>query len=293
MQESNKIFDTVGIIGVGLIGGSLGMALKAKEIADKVIGFGRNEQRLMKAKLLGAIDEYSLSYDQIAQSDLIIICTPVRLVSDTLKDISKYLKPGTIITDVSSTKRQVVDSAKLLTPPGCFFVGGHPMAGSEKTGVEAASPDLFVGATYVITPDETIPASIVAKMTNLIDAIGARVEIMEPLEHDRTVAVISHLPHVISAALVHLTENEEQDTSNASKLVAGSFRDLTRVTDSSPVLWRDICLSNADTICKSIDDFQQILSEFKDNLLECKETQIYDFFEDAKEIRRIIMRKSK
>ena len=293
-SPDNFIFETVAIIGVGLIGGSIGMAIKKDGLAKNVIGIGRNEQKLMQAKILGAIDYYSLDMKTgAADADLIIICTPVRKIVNTLRQLSKSLKPGAVLTDVGSTKHEIVRNAMDVLPDNVSFIGGHPMAGSEKAGVEAAFPDLFLGATYILTPTDATDITAVGKMTTLAESIGARVEIMTPEKHDAAVAVVSHLPHAMAAALLHQAEAAQMNSDKVFRIAAGSFRDLTRISDSPPEIWRDIFLTNADSICDAIDDFQKHLSELKDALLECDEEILLKYFENAQNIRQTFKRISK
>ena len=290
-DTKSTIFDTVAIVGVGLIGGALGMAAKKRSLAQRVIGVGRSEPKLMRAQILGAIDEYSLNFETgAARADLIVICTPVRLIVPMLERMAASLKAGAVVTDVGSTKCEVVSGASAVMPDGCDFVGGHPMAGNEQSGVEAAFPDLFLGSTYVLTPAQGTSLQALGKMTSLAEAIGANVEIMTPEEHDQAVSVISHLPHAMSSALLQLAEASQRKDSKTFRLAAGSFRDLTRISDSSPELWRDICLTNADSLSHAVDSLQQFLEGFKKALEARDEDAIRRFFQQAQEIRQAYLR---
>ncbi len=293
-RDGSPLFDTVAIVGVGLIGGSLGMAARRRGVARRVIGIGRTEQKLMHAKILGAIDDYSMDIEHgAAEADLIILCTPVKLVAPTLKKMAPSLKQGAIITDAGSTKFEIVQQCENVTPAGRFFVGGHPMAGSEQTGVNAARADLFLGATYVLTPGFGTDLTALSKMTEFAGAIGAHVEILSPEEHDEAVAVISHLPHAIAAGLMRLAEDSHRNNGKTFGLAAGSFRDLTRIADSSPELWRDICLSNAGPLAQSITDLQKALDELKSALVTHDAQAIERFFEQARQTRETYLRISR
>lgn len=288
---SSVIFDTVAIVGVGLIGGSIGMASRRKGIARRVIGIGRSEQRLMRAKILGAIDDYSLDLAQGgAEADLVVLCTPVQLVVPTLEAMAPSLKPGCVVTDAGSTKREIVEQAEAAMPEGSTFIGGHPMAGSEQTGVSAARADLFYGATYVLTPGTDTDFAALARLSEFAGALGARVEVLGPTEHDEAVAVISHLPHAIASALMQLAEESQRHTGKTFQLAAGSFRDLTRIADSSPELWRDICMTNADSLSAAITTFQGLLEGLKSALQSRDEAAIERFFEQSREIRQTYLR---
>jgi len=288
------IFNKIAIVGVGLIGGSLGMAAKRRGIAKHVIGIGRSEQKLMRAKILGAIDDYSLDLTNGAsEADFLIISTPVCLIVPTLERMADSLKEGVIITDAGSTKSEIVEQASDVLPDGRYFVGGHPMAGSEQTGVDAAYPDLFLGATYVLTPTLGTDLTALGKMTSFAEAIGARVEVMSPEEHDEAVAVISHLPHAISSALMQLAELSQRRTGQTFRLTAGSFRDLTRISDSSPELWRDICLTNAESLASAISDLTDLLLGFSAALEKRDSDAIERYFEQARQIRETYLRIAK
>ena len=294
VPKGNLIFDTVAVVGVGLIGGSLGMAAKKRGLVNRVIGVGRSEQKLMRAKILGAIDEYSLDLTYgAAEADLVVICTPVKLIVPTIERMAQSLKDGAIVTDVGSTKRETVSLASGVLPEGRCFIGGHPMAGSEQAGADAAVADLFVGATYVLTPSPDTDLATLRKMTAFVEAVGANAELMTPEEHDAAVAVISHLPHALSGVLLQLAEDSQRDSGKAFRLAAGSFRDLTRISDSPPEIWRDICVTNADTLSKSIDEFQRHLETFKQALDSHDEDAIMQFFESARLIRQTYVRLAK
>ncbi|OFX17003.1 MAG: hypothetical protein A2Z18_01715 [Armatimonadetes bacterium RBG_16_58_9] len=293
-DRNNILFETVAIVGVGLIGGSLGMAVKTRSMAGRVIGIGRTEQKLMRAKILGAIDEYSLDFENgAAEADLVVICTPVRLIVPALEKMARSLKAGCIVTDVGSTKQEVVSGASRFVRDEISFVGGHPMAGSEQAGVDAAYPDLFLGATYVLTPGDNTDLEALGKMAALVEGLGANVEIMTPEEHDRSAAVISHLPHAMASALLQLAEDSHRANGKTFRLAAGSFRDLTRVSESDPALWRDICLTNAGALSSAIGDFADILRGFQQALGAGDEEAIERFFEKACSIRNAYLRITK
>jgi prephenate dehydrogenase len=287
-RQTQAVFDTIAIAGVGLIGGSLGMAAKQNSLARRVIGIGRNEQKLMRAKILGAIDDYSLDFENGAsEADLVVICTPVRTVVPTLRRMAAGLKDGAVVTDVGSTKQEIVEHATALMPPGRSFLGGHPMAGSEESGVESAFPDMFLGAAYVLTPTDETDLDALRRMTEFAERIGARVEVMSPEEHDLAVATISHLPHAISAALLRAASGSG---GRALRLAAGSFRDLTRISDSPPEIWRDIFLTNSEPIREAIEEIEKSLEPIKSALGARDGDAIQRFFEDAREIRQAYLR---
>ncbi|MHB9036541.1 MAG: prephenate dehydrogenase [Armatimonadota bacterium] len=292
--DDNIIFDTIAIVGVGLIGGSLGMAAKKHRLARRVIGIGRTEQKLMRAKILGAIDEYSMDIENgAAEADLVVICTPVRMIGPTIHRMAASLKNGVVITDVGSTKGEVVRQVMDILPKGIHFIGGHPMAGSEQNGVDAAFPDLFLGATYVFTPTNNTDLNALGKLTSLADAMGSNVEIMDPDEHDSATAIISHLPHVMSAALLEIAEEAQHKSGKVFRLAAGSFKDLTRISDSPPEIWRDVAVTNRKALLDAIEMFEGSVQDFKRALVDCDEEAITKFFEQAGKIRQTYTRISK
>ncbi|MHB0913101.1 MAG: prephenate dehydrogenase [Armatimonadota bacterium] len=279
---------TVAIIGVGLIGGSFGMAVKSRGIAQRVIGIGRNPERLQRAVELGAIDAWTTDLvEGVSEADLVYIATPVGTILDFVRDIAPHIPSGCIVTDAGSTKAEICKGADELVPR---FVGGHPMAGSEEAGVEAAHPDLFVGPAYVLTPTEKTDPAARATVHRIAEAVGSRVIVMDPTAHDACTAVISHLPHVIAAALVNLAESRSHENPEVLELVAGSFRDATRVAGSSPVLWRDICSTNSESIRQSASDFCAQLEEGLHAILSGDADAIEEWFAAAKTRREQIYR---
>ncbi len=281
----------VAIVGVGLIGGSFGMALKERGLADTVVGVGRNPERLKLAQELGAVDSWTTDLDAgVRDADLVYVSTPVGMELDFISRIVPHVKPGCIITDAGSTKAEISRGTDTLSRPDVHFVGGHPMAGSEAAGVEAARSDLFVNASYVLTPTEQTSADALALMRGLAEGIGSRVIVMDPEAHDRCAAVISHLPHLIAAALVSLAQEHSKNDPQVFDLIAGSFRDMTRVASSSPELWRDICLTNADGIRAATDTFVRLLSQGV-GLVESKDGEAFqEWFASAKQTRDEIIK---
>lgn len=287
----NSQIKRAAIIGVGLIGGSFGMALKERGLADTVVGVGRNPERLKRAEELGAVDSWSTDLAAgVSDADLVYVSTPVGMELDFIGRIMPHVKPGCVITDAGSTKAEICRGADALARPGVCFVGAHPMAGSEAAGVEAARSDLFVNASYVITPTEQTDADALALVRELAEGIGSSVIVMDPEAHDRCAAVISHLPHLIAAALVSLAQEHSEDDPQVFDLIAGSFRDMTRVASSSPELWRDICLTNADGIRAATDTFVRLLSQGV-GLVESKDGDAFEeWFASAKRTRDKIIK---
>jgi prephenate dehydrogenase len=286
-------FDRISIIGVGLIGGSFGMAVKKRGLVRRVTGIGRNRERLEQAVRLGAIDDWSLDLQTgVAESDLLYVSTPVGTEVGFIEHASDVMKPGSIITDAGSTKAAICAAADELAGSEVSFIGGHPMAGSEIAGVEAADADLFEGAAYVLTPTDRTDGDALNGIHTLAESIGSRVMIMDPATHDRCVAVISHLPHLMAAALVNLAQERSKKDNLLFDMIAGSFRDMTRVAGSSPELWRDICLSNESEIALAIRDFFSELGRIAKILESGDERETFKWFETARNVRESILIKA-
>lgn len=268
-KESDFQIRKVAILGLGLIGGSLALALQENGLVDEVIGLDRKKENLDIALERKAINWGTSDFIKgVKEADLIIIATPVRTIIQVLKQVIPYLKPGCLITDVGSTKLKVVEEVEAILPSHLSFVGGHPMAGSEQSGMRAAKSEMFQGAAYIFTPTEKTNRENLNILQKLIRGIGCRIIEMTPQEHDLAVASISHLPHILAVSLVSLVGKLSQDNAELFSLAAGGFRDTTRVASSHPVMWRDICLTNKDGILKILEEFENILQETKKMILE-------------------------
>jgi len=268
------------IIGVGLIGGSIGLAAHQRGLAKRVVGVGRNAERLKLAVQMGAIDEATTSLQEgVSDADMVVMCTPVGLIVPTIKMCLQWLSEHCVVTDVGSVKSGIVQQATDLV--GGRFVGGHPMAGSEQTGVQNARADLFEGTTWALTPTERTAQNALQKVDALAQGVGAQVVLADPEEHDRAVALTSHLPHAVALALVHVAEN-----TSYPQLIGGSFRDGTRVAASSPELWRDIFLHNREHVLRAIDEFAGQLQEVR-SAIETEDAEtIQRLFVDAQLLRQ-------
>lgn len=250
----------VAIWGVGLIGGSLGMAWRRAGVAREIVGIGRDAGRLQEAVRLGAIDSFSLDpVATLAQADLIVLCAPVETICRQAEEFAQYVRPGAVVTDVGSTKGQVVEAWDRHLPAGAAFVGGHPMAGSEKAGVMAARPDLCQGARYIVTPGRTATPEAVALVAALARVAGADVRTMSPVAHDERVAFISHLPQMVAVALAAAAMEGEERMGSTLALAAGGFRDTTRIASSPASLWQEILFSNQESVRKALLSFREAL----------------------------------
>lgn len=246
------IYATVGILGTGLIGGSLGLAMRAEGAAGRIIGYDADAEMLGLALEKGAVDEVAASAEELAAAcEIIFVAVPVRAIAGVLEEIAPALRPGTILSDVGSVKEHVVKAAADILPRHSHFIAGHPLAGSEQSGVGFADPDLFRGAYYVLTPSEDCDAEAYSRLHSLLTVVGARVIAMEPRQHDRAVSVISHLPHVMAMALMNLAL-ERAEEYPLLRLAAGGFRDMTRIAASDSALWLDILLENREAVGESL-----------------------------------------
>jgi prephenate dehydrogenase len=244
------------ILGVGLLGGSLGMAYRSVSNSCQIIGYGHRPETLDRAMQMGAVTETTRDLTEaVTGADLVILCTPVGLFGEILTGIAPALAPGTIVTDVGSTKRSVVRLAAELLPQGVHFVGSHPMAGSEKRGVEFARADLFQHALCIVTPTESTDRTATETVEQFWQKIGMRTTRLSPDDHDRLVAEVSHLPHALAAALVAMQSDE------GLRLAGKGFLDATRIASGDGALWRDILLDNRDNVRAGVRRFQASLDE--------------------------------
>jgi prephenate dehydrogenase len=256
---------TVSIVGVGLIGGSFGLALKKRGFAGRIIGVS-SPSSIEKALSCGAIDDSAPLKDAAAESDLIFLSTPVPQIIEDLPRIAAVVKDGTLVTDAGSAKAAIVDTASQVFHRKAVFVGGHPMAGKEGRGVEIADPDLFVNAVWALTPADPamLELPVVAELSGLIAKVGARQKVMGPSEHDRVVAWTSHLPQLLSTALAHSVA-EQIDA--ASLEVAGpGLRDMSRLAESPYEIWEGIIAANGGEIRRALDVFLDELDSIRSAL---------------------------
>ena len=260
-------FTQAAIIGVGLIGGSLGMILRRKGLADHVVGIGRRVENLKTAVELGAIDRYVADPKEgIKGSDLVILATPVDTYERHLRDWAHCLESGAIVSDVGSVKGTLVERSEAAMPSGVHFVGAHPIAGKEKTGVAAGSDLLFAGARCILTPTKNTDRRALECITQLWEETGSIVLTMDPHVHDHILGAVSHLPHVAAFALMNAladTRDHHLPSLDLASHSGGGLRDTTRIAASSPEMWRDIFLWNRDNVVSLIERYQQSLDELK------------------------------
>ena len=251
-------FKKITIIGIGLIGSSFALAVKKQGFSGTITGVGRNEKNLIKAKEMGIVDEYSTSHAEgVIGADLIVLASPVGQFEEIVKNIRSNIKKGAIVTDVGSVKAGVLKKIGPLMPDGVSFVGGHPIAGKECSGIHAATPDLFNNAKCIITPEENTNKDALDKVIDIWKRTGAVTVIMSPEEHDLVFAAVSHLPHVVAYALVNSILDVDEDI---LKHGGRGLKDMTRIALSPTELWRDICSYNRKDILTTLRKFSSSIT---------------------------------
>ncbi len=269
-----KLFGKMTIIGVGLLGASLAKACKERGLVQEITGYGRNRENLEKAKALKIIDHCPADLaEAVNDADLIVLCTPVTSIAPLIQNMIAQIRPGTLITDVGSVKEPVVEEVEKLIPEGVFFVGSHPIAGGENSGLEASTADLYQDAKCIVTPTEKTNKEALEKISALWQAVGMKVVRLSAKEHDFVFGAVSHLPHIIVYALMNtLGALKTQCDREVIAFSGAGLKDITRIASSDPVMWRDICLSNRNHSLDLIDRFQGKLSEIR-NAIEKSDGQ--------------------
>lgn len=260
-------FKQVAIVGVGLIGASLGMILRRKRLADHVVGIGRRVENLKTAVEVGAIDRYvSDPQEGVRGADMVVLATPVDTYDRHLKDWAHCLAPGTIVSDVGSVKGALVEQSEATMPAGVHFVGAHPIAGKETSGAAAGTDQLFQGARCILTPTKQTNTEALSRIRQLWEETGAIVLTMDPYLHDQILGAVSHLPHAAAFALMNALADLRDRQLPALDLAGhsgGGLRDTTRIAASSPEMWRDIFLWNRDNVVAFLECYERALAELK------------------------------
>ena len=276
MANLPRSIQTIGIYGVGLLGGSIGFTLKKNFPDVKVIGIGRSEERLQMAKSLGAIDSWVTDPTQIPASlDFLVVCTPVGKLAGHVRHALPAMKPSGIITDAGSTKVTIVQQCEAIVGNAYRFVGAHPMAGSHKTGVDAASADLLMSKTCVVTETILSDEDAVSLVSDFWVALGMRVVRMQPDQHDKLVARSSHLPHIMATALCHVVKNSG---AMILPVIGDGFNDTTRIAAGDTEIWSDIAHENREEILLALEEMESVLAKFKQYLTSEDTSSLYDFF---------------
>ena len=286
MRENHEHFNKVCILGLGLMGGSLGMAIRHCGAARTVAGWDIDVETLCVARETGAIDYGTRDISEaVEDADVVVLSTPVEAFGQLVEQIIPNLKPGAIITDTGSTKGKIVRELQPFIPGDNEFVGGHPMTGSEKTGIKAADKYLFENAVYVLTPTEDNTEGSVAKIAAMGEAVGSNVIIMDPEDHDIIVAAVSHVPHITASSLVGTLMEVSREYPCAPVLAARGFKDTTRVAAGDPELWLQICFSNREKIVHILDILCSKLTTARQYLQEGKRQEMEAFLAAAREQR--------
>ena len=278
---------TLCVIGVGLIGGSLALGLRSKNWCQSIIGIDANQDALDKAIALNIIDE---GYTSIAQCqhvpDVVVIAVPVLKVAKVFEDLKPWLSQCNAVTDVSSTKTSVINDYKKIYPgeSASCFVPGHPIAGREQSGVEAAIENLFQQRKVILTPMESSHNESVNLITQMWQQLGAHVEHLSAEDHDQILAATSHLPHALAYSLVHCLSTQSH-TDEIFRYAAGGFADFTRIASSDPIVWREICLANRDELLKALDHFDVSLQHMRESLSSADGDALEEIFTAAKSAR--------
>jgi prephenate dehydrogenase len=252
----------IAIVGLGLIGGSLGLALKRSATPRTIVGWDADREATEQARVRGAIDHAVDDIRDTASADVVVVAVPVLAVREVFGTLAPALAPSTVVSDVASTKQAVCGWASVLP---CAFVGGHPMAGSERHGIAAARANLFDGATYCLTPTPDTPHSVLDTLAALVEDTGARPYILDADAHDRAVAAVSHLPFMLSAALVDVA-GSSPEWALFRALAATGFRDVSRLASGDPRMHRDICLSNSEHITSALRETARVLEDIATHL---------------------------
>ena len=263
-----KLFGKIAVIGVGLLGASLAKACKERGLVDEVVGYGRNRENLEKAKELNIIDHCPADLSEVvSDADLIVLCTPVSTIVPLIQNLIQQVKPGALITDVGSVKDSVVHGADKVVPEGIFFVGSHPIAGGENSGLEASTANLYQDAKCIVTPTDKTDTTALEKINALWHAVGMKVISLTTDEHDFIFGAVSHLPHIVAYALMNtLGSLKTPENRDVTAFSGAGLKDITRIASSDPVMWRDICLSNRNHSLDLIDRFQNKLEKIRNTI---------------------------
>jgi len=274
------------ILGVGLIGGSVGLALKRAKFPGKIVGLDQRWSPLKRAIEQDAVDYTTLDFEEaLGDADLLLISTPVNAIPTMPEEAIKFTRSGCIIMDTGITKGQLVAEIEKTMPEGIHFVGAHPMVGSHRTGVAAAGPNLFEGSLCIITATESTNTEAIHVVSELWETVGARVEIMSPQEYDNFAAAVNYLPYVVACALVQVVDDIESDGKRAIDFTATGFAHATRIASSDPRSWGGILLQNADIVSSKLGEFEKEIANLRELLDDRDEEKLLKKLKQAKQIR--------
>jgi prephenate dehydrogenase len=284
-------FERLAIDGVGLMGGSLGLAVRERGMAKTVVGLGRSKERLEAARRRGAVDEIQTDAKAALDgADALIVALPPRRIRERWAQLARHVAPGAFVTDLGSVKAGIVAAAQRALRPGVLFVGSHPMAGSEKTGVAHARADLYDGATCILTPTRSTDEAALARAFAFWRALGSRIVIMTPERHDALLAGVSHLPHLAAAALMQALGRRAIAPRELAALAGPGLRDATRIAGSDPAIWREILGENARQVRGALDELTAILAEWREALDAADPARLEALYGEGRRERRMLER---
>jgi len=284
-------FDTVCIIGLGLIGGSIGLSMKKNNFDSKITGYAKTEKTLLRAVERGLIDYAEKSLVKAVDgADLVILATPLSTFKPIIEEIAPFLKKGSIVTDTGSAKFTVLEELKDLIPSEVEFIPGHPIAGTEESGPDSGFPELFENRWCILTPTEDNSKEGVESIRYFWELLGSKVEIMDALHHDKVLAITSHIPHLIAYNIVG-TANDLANVTDTEvvKYSAGGFRDFTRIAASDPKMWSDIFTYNSEAVLEMLDLFSNDLTKLKKSILKKDTNMLFSSFEKTRNVRKRII----
>ena len=287
----NSTFKKVCIIGLGLIGGSIGLAMKRSKISNQIIGFARSNSTLKRAIELGLVDKVKDNLeDAVNDCDLIILATPLSTFKKLVEEMSPFLKKDCIITDTGSAKLSVIEDLRGILPNNVEFIPGHPIAGTEESGPDAGFAELFDNRWCILTPTEENSSNAIDLIKEFWESIGSKVEIMDPLHHDKVLAITSHIPHLIAFNIVGTANNLANVTEKeVVKYSAGGFRDFTRIAASDPKMWSDIFTYNSEAVLEMLELFSDDLAKLKAAVIKKDSDLLFSNFEKTREVRKNII----
>ncbi|HKL27598.1 MAG TPA: prephenate dehydrogenase/arogenate dehydrogenase family protein [Desulfuromonadales bacterium] len=290
MNDEDFYIDRLAIVGVGLIGGSLALALKEAGAVGSVVGIGRGRANLETALARGLVDEISQDpATGVKDADVIFLATPVRTLGPVTEQMMAHLKPGAILTDGGSVKQAVIDAIEPHLRSDVQFVPGHPIAGTENSGAEAAFATLYRERRCILTPTARTEQTALAQIARMWERVGSQVVVMGVEKHDRVLAAISHLPHMVAYALVNAVGAYDRYDENILEYSAGGFRDFTRIASSDPTMWSDIALTNREALVEMMDQFAAFFTELKEDIAEGDGERLFEFFRRSKQSRDEIL----
>jgi cyclohexadieny/prephenate dehydrogenase len=287
----DPLFEKIALIGIGLIGSSLARVVRRENIAGHIAIATRSEKTLARAGELGLGDSYTTdAAEAVKDADLVIVSVPVGSSGAVAREIARALKPGAIVTDVGSTKRSVIAQMSPHLPEGVHFIPGHPIAGTEKSGPDAGFAELFENRWCIFTPLPGTDPEALEKLSEFWRGCGSNVDTMDPDHHDKVLAIVSHLPHIIAYNIVGTADDLETVTkSEVIKYSASGFRDFTRLAASDPTMWRDVCLHNKDAILEMLARFSEDLASLQRAIRWGDGDKLFDLFTHTRAVRRSII----